>query len=154
MAKRFYEVIDVEKDVAVDFLVLDSMVDPERYALVKNWNGKYKLQRVTAKSGELTNKMVEWYEFYRDEFWSASERIGSVGVDSGMLMIADPGYIKEPTDIKCEGIGAEIDNEARSAQILNGYCLAFSSGYGDGLYDVYAKRDENGRIVKIEINME
>ncbi|WP_342540970.1 DUF4241 domain-containing protein [Heyndrickxia sp. FSL K6-6286] len=154
MAKRFYEVIEVKSGVPVDFLVLDSLVDPKRYALVKEWNGEFELRRVTAKSGELTEKMIEWYEHYRNEFWDRGEQIGSVGVDSGMLMIADPCYVKEATDSKCEEIFKQVDNESKSAQILNSYCLGFEPGYGDGIYDVYAKRDRNGHIIKIEIDLE
>ncbi|MDF1510192.1 hypothetical protein PZE06_18825 [Robertmurraya sp. DFI.2.37] len=152
MAKKFYEVIEVESGQAVDFIILDKMQDPERVAILMDLGDKYELQRVT-KSDGLVDKLTDWYNLYRKEV-VVKEFLGNVSVDSGMLMIADPCYVKESLEDKCEEIGELIDNEARSGQVLNGFCLGFSPGYGDGLYDVFAKRDENGRIIKVEIIME
>ncbi|MBT2682641.1 DUF4241 domain-containing protein [Bacillus sp. ISL-37] len=147
---KYYEVIDVKEDVAVDFLILENGQDPERIEMLTKPKGAYKLRRVTKESGELTEKMRSWYEYYREQA-EPGELIGQVGVDSGMLMISDPCYVKEATADQCERIYETTDNELTSGQILNGLAIALQIGYGDGLYDVLAKRDENGRIIKIEI---
>lgn len=36
----------------------------------------------------------------------------------------------------------------------SGVAVAFASGYGDGLYPVYGYRNKEGRIVKVEIDMQ
>jgi hypothetical protein len=150
---KYYEVIDVKEDVAVDFLILENGQDPERIEMLMKPKGAYKLRRVTKESGELTEKMRSWYEYYREQA-EPGELIGQVGVDSGMLMISDPCYVKESTDSQCEEIYEATNNKFNSGQILNGLAMALQTGYGDGIYDVLAKRDENGRIVKIEIVFE
>lgn len=35
-----------------------------------------------------------------------------------------------------------------------GVAVAFSSGYGDGVYPVIARKDENGRVVEVRVIME
>ncbi|AND39598.1 DUF4241 domain-containing protein [Cytobacillus oceanisediminis] len=151
MAKRYYEVVEVKTGEAMDFLILDKEQCPERVAIIMNLGDEFELRRVT-KTDNLVEKLADWYNFYRSESISL-ERIGSVGVDSGMLMITDPCYVKEATDEKCEEI-YEATKEEGAAQILNSYALGFNTAYGDGIYDVYAKKDENGRIIKVEIVME
>jgi hypothetical protein len=147
---RYYEVINVEEDVAVDFLILEKGQSPERLEMLMEPKGAYKLRRVAKE--ELTEKMHWWYEFYREEA-TPGEYIGQVGVDSGMLMITDPCYVKEATNEKCEEIYKVTENEFNSGQILNGLGFALQTGYGDGIYEVTAKRDEEGRIIKVEINL-
>lgn len=149
---RYYEVIDVKEDVAVDFLILEKGQDPECLEMLMEPKGAYKLRQVTKEAGELTKKMKWWYRFYREEFFPG-EYIGTIGVDSGMLVITDPCYVKEEIDPKCEEVFKLIDNEGNSAQILNGFSLALKTGFGDGMYEVTAKRDEEGRIVKVEIDL-
>jgi len=108
-----------------------------------------------------------------------TELIGFVAVDSGQLMICDPGYIKDdhqwfgefnPSDSDESGYypfnyngacGATL-SEDRAGQLafengIQGAGVAFASGYGDGLYPVFATylEDENWgrRIAKVEIIM-
>jgi hypothetical protein len=105
------------------------------------------------------------------------KQIGSVYVDSGQLMITDPCYLKRWkndvfVDLKLE---APYSNYSYSydgacnatmspdkAGVLNigtsgilnaGLGIAFSSGYGDGEYPVFATYNKEGRIVKVEIVM-
>jgi len=149
---RYYEVIDVKEDEAVDFLILEKGQDPERLEMLMEPKGAYKLRRITKESGKLAEKMRWWYEFYRQQAFPG-EYIGTIGVDSGMLVITDPCYVKEAIDPKCEEIFKQIDNEYNSGQILNGFSLALQTGFGDGMYEVTAKRDEEDRIVKVEIDL-
>jgi hypothetical protein len=147
---RYYEVVNVKEDVAVDFMILEKGQDPERIEMTFKPKGVYKLRKVAKE--EIVEKWRDWYEFYREEA-APGEYIGQVGVDSGMLMITDPCYVKEATTDKCEEIYKVTENELNSGQILNGLGFALQTGYGDGIYEVTAKRDEKGRIIKVEINL-
>jgi hypothetical protein len=62
------------------------------------------------------------------------------------------GLNVEPTNNYAEACNASL-SEKGHGQILKGLSLAFSSGYGDGLYDVVATKDREGRIIKVEIDM-
>jgi hypothetical protein len=147
---RYFEVIDVKEDMAIDLMILERGQDPERLEMIMKPEGAYKLRRIP--KDELGEKVREWLEFYKGESMPG-ERIGTVGVDSGMLLISDPCYIKEGLEEKLEAIYEKTNNELKAAE-ANRFDLAFLTGYGDGLYDVYAKRDSEGRIVKIEISFD
>jgi len=101
------------------------------------------------------------------------ERIGRVAVDSGQLMISDPCYIGPKWNVDEEYDPAEPDENGSYPMSYNGCCgatnsedgygqidnlsLAFASGLGDGVYDVYGTflntKDWGRRIAKIEIEM-
>lgn len=87
------------------------------------------------------------------------KQIGVVGVDSGTLIILDPGYIEgnfeKWDDGLCDKIISLVDNNAQSGQMNyekghEGLAVVFASGQGDGLYPVYAHYSGD-RITKIEI---
>jgi len=99
--------------------------------------------------------------------------LGTVGVDSGQVMICDPCYIgsewKETDDTK------DLGHEDNKGQFSYGGCcfatlkeknqggqlnykmghagagVAVSSGYGDGGYPVYAEYNEEGRVKRITV---
>jgi len=92
------------------------------------------------------------------------KKIGECGVDSGQIMIIDPCYIndewvkgdwsdKGSTYGKC----CDITTKKGQAGQLNykgghvGLGVVASSGYGDGVYPVYATYNKEGRIMKLEI---
>ena len=97
------------------------------------------------------------------------EYIGRCGVDSGQLLITDPCYLSDWVDNESDSkIGkssmsyagacnATLSKE-RGGQLHNklgiDLAVAFSSGYGDGVYPVYARKNEDGRIVEVKIIME
>jgi hypothetical protein len=91
--------------------------------------------------------------------------IGSFSVDSGQAMVGDPCYLEdwksEYTDF------SDYPNHAGEfgylgaceATLVNGYGtlgfgsgVVFTTGYGDGNYPVYAKINDEGRIVKVIID--
>jgi hypothetical protein len=90
--------------------------------------------------------------------------VGTLGVDSGQMMLCDPCYIKKDfaneygetnqKDMTYSGAcNATLGNDGFGFLTnTNGYKLAFacSSGYGDGVYPVYIKRD-GGRIAEMKI---
>jgi hypothetical protein len=96
------------------------------------------------------------------------EYIGECGVDSGQLMVTDPCYLESWVANEYEdGIGESnysyagackaTLSEKNAGQLHNSHGMsigvAFSSGYGDGVYPVFAKKDKHGRIVEVKIKM-
>ena len=96
--------------------------------------------------------------------------IGQFAVDSGQAMVGDPCYLDD-----WEPWNSEVDNfedrdkkageygylGACHATLTEGYGtlgaasgVVFTTGYGDGLYPVYAEFNEDGRIVKVTIVFE
>ena len=96
-------------------------------------------------------------------------KVGEVGVDAGMVMVGDPCYLDKFTDhdfddAKVEaqktkgkyeysysGACAATLSENHAGQLGRGDAVAVSSGYGDGVYPVYATYNHEGRIVKLEV---
>lgn len=99
--------------------------------------------------------------------------LGTVGVDSGQLLIVDPCYLSAWRDGAAfpDGRSSDADNhysracKATSGKELGGEILvsgiagngvAFSSGFGDGSYEVWGTITDYGadggeRISKVEI---
>jgi len=96
-------------------------------------------------------------------------KIGTVGVDAGMVWIGDPCYIlHQPSEQLAQfGLGktwdefvenlydgADADDcqfEQTGAKDMK-LGVAVRSGFGDGAYDVYAKIDHaSGRIAEVKI---
>ena len=88
------------------------------------------------------------------------KKIGVVGVDSGTLMIGDPcyldddGWTKEDYDkfvCRMKGDYKQVPFEHGHA----GKAMIFSSGFGDGCYNVFAKikdyKDWGKRITEVKI---
>ena len=93
------------------------------------------------------------------------ELVGSFGVDSGQAMVGDPCYLdgwktNEGEDWNLEGKIGEYSYHGASATTLDdvagtlggGLAVVFNTGYGDGVYPVYAKFNEDGRVAKIVID--
>lgn len=96
-------------------------------------------------------------------------RIGKVGVDSGQLMVCDPCYIgsewkkteygetDDTSEFSYAGICAGTLKQGFTQSNFKmghaGAGVAFSSGYGDGCYPVYARCNSDGRIVEVKIKM-
>ena len=92
--------------------------------------------------------------------------IGHFVVDSGQAIVCDPCYLEY-----CKPWNSEEDNfedhvnkvgeygylGACNATLGKGFgqlgnqAVAFSTGYGDGLYPVYANINEDGRVTKVVI---
>jgi hypothetical protein len=94
--------------------------------------------------------------------------IGKFGVDSGQAMVGDPCYLEEwkPWDDKTQKFEEYVNHKgeysylgACEATITKGYgniggAVAFSTGYGDGYYPVFAQINDDGRVMKIVIDFE
>lgn len=103
------------------------------------------------------------------------ERIGEVGVDSGQLMITDPCYIgsqwkdtqfadsDKPTgEFSYDGACRATCGDTQAGQLNyelghSGAGVVFSSGYGDGCYEVWARYiddpDWGTRIAEVRVIM-
>ena len=100
--------------------------------------------------------------------------LGTVGVDSGTLMITDPCYVVgddwnethyERYVVKGETMGSVLvklntppmNIGGEKNKKFKGHHVIFPSGLGDGVYDVYAYRRKLGkfgeRTTKVEIVM-
>ena len=128
-----YEVYTVDngEDIIVDILRFASKEDAAEFE--QGIVGDYQVRPHTMSAAELVDYLLD----FKDDALDV-EYIGQVGVDSGMLMITDPCYVKEATEDKCEEIYKVTDNEFNSGQILNG--LGFALQTGDGIFEVNAKR--------------
>lgn len=93
--------------------------------------------------------------------------IGSFAVDSGQAMVGDPCYLDswKPWDSNVEKFDEHVNKAgeysylgACNATLTEGYGalgnlgVVFSTGYGDGVYPVYAEINEDGRVAKIVID--
>lgn len=92
---------------------------------------------------------------------------GSFSVDSGQAMVGDPCYLdnwdtNKNDDWNLEGKLNEYSYQGASATTLEGNygelngssAVVFSTGYGDGLYPVYVKMNEDGRVSMVVIDFE
>lgn len=93
--------------------------------------------------------------------------IGSFSVDSGQAIVGDPCYLDEwenwnkdePFDNHIEKKGQYGYLGACGLTLAQGYgtlgtgnAVAFTTGYGDGVYPVYAEFNDEGRVAKIVID--
>ena len=104
-------------------------------------------------------------------------QVGRVGVDAGMVMVGDPCYLDNFGKGSTDGfnyVEAEITAQKKAKKYdfsYSGACaatlgddsagelgfasaVAVSSGYGDGVYPVFATYNNDGRIVKLEVIFE
>jgi hypothetical protein len=84
------------------------------------------------------------------------DKIGSVAVDSGLLMILDPCRFKSnPKIYEYEKIIHEIKAKS-SVEIVasdrtSGWGVVFSTMQGDGIFDIYRVMDLETGEVKVEL---
>jgi len=92
---------------------------------------------------------------------------GHFGVDSGQAMVGDPCYLdqwktNEGEEWNLEGKVGDYSYQGVSATTIEsnygevgGFsAVAFSTGYGDGVYPVYVQINEDGRVSKVVIDFE
>jgi hypothetical protein len=92
---------------------------------------------------------------------------GSFYVDSGQAIIGDPCYLDEydtcvDQEWELEGKEGIYSYQGISATTLalhageigNGKAVAFNTGYGDGVYPVFIKLNDEGIISKVVIDFE
>ena len=96
--------------------------------------------------------------------------LGSFAVDSGQAIVGDPCYLDEwkPWNSNQDNFDDHFNKAgeysylgACNATLTEGYgelgisrAIAFTTGYGDGLYSVYGIKNEDDRFTKIIIDFE
>jgi hypothetical protein len=92
---------------------------------------------------------------------------GSFAVDSGQAMVGDPCYLDEWDTNKNEEWNLEGKlnqysyHGASATTLANGFgelgianSVVFNTGYGDGVYPVYVKLNDDNRISMVVIDFE
>ena len=94
--------------------------------------------------------------------------IGHIAVDSGQAMVGDPCYLDgwEPWVSEVDNFDEHVNKKGQygylgacNATITEGFgqlgnadAVVFSTGYGDGLYPVYAKLNGDARVDMVVID--
>ena len=83
------------------------------------------------------------------------EHVGEIGVDAGIVMVGDPCYINDVDHpVKdWSKFCSSLDSPATQLKYPMGHTglgVVVSSGYGDGVYPVYIRR-ENGVVVEMKV---
>ena len=93
------------------------------------------------------------------------KQIGEIGVDAGLCWIGDPCYILH-TDQPPQAIGKDwnefcdllhADGQYPVCKQFaydlghDGLGVVISTGYGDGVYPVYAEFNEEGRVARVSV---
>jgi hypothetical protein len=95
------------------------------------------------------------------------EFAGEFSVDSGQAMVGDPCYLYDwdtsaNVDFDENSIVGEYSyNGVSATTVTNNFgtvgdykAVAFSTGYGDGVYPVYVKLNDEGRVSMVVIDFE
>jgi hypothetical protein len=81
-----------------------------------------------------------------------TEYLGSTGVDSGQLLLTDPGYIDDESTFDYEKM---CEYSGNSKILINKHGaevgVVMTTQVGDGVFPVYARYDKKGDLLKIEI---
>lgn len=77
-------------------------------------------------------------------------KIGSIGVDAGIVWIGDPCYIKKNYFLPWDKFCDKLPHDGSAKEFKEGICVP--SGYGDGEYNVYARYGRDGVIQGILID--
>ena len=92
--------------------------------------------------------MSDMHEKFTDGNGLVWELVGTIGVDSGGIVITDPCYVKEmflDWDKHCEDYSVWSDgHKKRTCQDPQKSMLFSSAGFGDGEYAVYARFFDEG----------
>jgi len=85
------------------------------------------------------------------------KKVGEIGVDSGQVVVMDPCYIdgefEDTNDLykrMCNASGEDYQLNYRRGH--PGLAVCVPSGYGDGVYPVYAEIGDSGRVMKLVID--
>ena len=84
---------------------------------------------------------------------TTTEYLGITGVDSGQLLLTDPGYIDDKDTFNYDKM-CLWDNK-NSKVLINKHGaqvgVVMTTQVGDGVFPVYARYDKKGELLKIEI---
>lgn len=81
------------------------------------------------------------------------ETIGKCGVDSGLLMLIDPGHVI-PRHLWTAFLNLFRKNVIDNAADLNGIGVVVNTPHGDGVYPVMARYNKAGQIIEIRVDFD
>ena len=92
----------------------------------------------------------------------AKEEIGTVFVDAGIVMVGDPCYtLPDDGSTRTETardwlkfVDATFATEGPKGvykPLGDGIAVVVESGYGDGEYPVFVRRNDEGRVIAVEV---
>ena len=103
----------------------------------------------------------------KNKYW---EKIGSVGVDAGLLWLGDPCYILHvkadeiPKELGktwnefCDNLYGDSINQTKHQFNYDlghpGLGVCVPTGYGDGEYSVYVQKNKEGRVMKVLVDFD
>lgn len=91
------------------------------------------------ETAEKTGRAEEW------------ELIGEAPVDSGQIMVIDPCYVLDGEAY--ESVCKVTLSEKGCGPVSDGGTVV-GTAYGDGVYPVFGRRDDQGRIVELRVDLE
>lgn len=87
-------------------------------------------------------------------------KVGEIGVDAGLCWLGDPCYVLHKDDLP-ETLGGtwfefvqKLDGDVTRFDYTPGnpgLGVAVQTGYGDGVYPVYVKRNREGRVACVMV---
>ena len=98
-------------------------------------------------------------------------KVGVIGVDAGLCWIGDPCYFLHDDNSKDKDLGESWSSSTGFCKILEqkqkesgqpaaqfnydlghpGLGICVNTGYGDGTYDVFIKKNEEGRVMEAKV---
>lgn len=81
--------------------------------------------------------------------------LGFAGVDSGLLMVVDPGYVLSDEDYQTKVLDRMYPKGAEPLDYLE--CkggVVFSTAFGDGAYDVLGRRNTDGLLTDVFVDLD
>jgi len=95
---------------------------------------------------------------YQKDFGNYMEKLEQYGNKTINQLIEEkilePIPHEQTDEFNYDGICRKTLTDESCGCVQNGIATVFSSGYGDGDYNVYAQKDDDGRIVKVMIEMD
>ena len=93
------------------------------------------------------------------------ERVGQVAVDAGQIIVCDPCHIYEPESAVQRAVGGSGSDDYYAYLKRSGFFaerrvtqqigvdagVVVTSGYGDGVYDVFVARTTDGRVAELKV---
>lgn len=124
------------------------IVDP---CYLKDWkDNEFKLEReYIDKKGKIISYGKD-FNNYESKLSQYKNKTVNKLIEEGILKELS---IKKTGEFSYDGVCRETCSEKSSGCIKNGIATVFASGYGDGVYPIYAKRNKEGRIIQVIIDM-
>lgn len=111
--------------------------------MIEDHKTKTNLENLEIEKGiEDENKAIESSQW---------EKIGETGVDSGQLVIIDPCYIMGEKEYEAMIANRFQNNRCDPTQYKDGVIL--NTAYGDGTYEIFAKKSADGGIYELKISL-